>query len=150
MSASADESQQICPKCGAGLQRNGDLAGQCFVCLLETALDEEGIATATYEQFDHYKVATRTDGTPVVLGRGAMGITFKAYDTVLGNEVALKVIDLDIAGDPEARERFLREARAAARLRSPNIASVFYYGVRKSDTGAPRSPFAFCQPSLHG
>jgi serine/threonine protein kinase len=133
MSAASDESQQTCPKCGAPLQRDGDLAGQCFVCLLETALDEEGIATATHEQFDHYKVATHSDGTPVVLGRGAMGITFKASDTVLGNGVALKVIDLHIAGNPEARERFLREARAAARLRNPNVASVFYYGVRKSD-----------------
>src|SRR5208337_4997740 len=48
-------------------------------------------------------------------------------------EVALKVIDARIAAHPEARERFLREARAAARLRHPNIASVFYYGTRKSD-----------------
>jgi serine/threonine protein kinase len=62
-----------------------------------------------------------------------MGITFKASDTVLGNDVALKVIDTRIAAHPEARERFLREARAAARLRHPNVASVFYYGVRKSD-----------------
>ena len=83
--------------------------------------------------FDHYHVATHTDGTPLELGRGAMGITFKASDTILGNEVALKVIDARIAALPEARERFLREARAAARLRHPNIASVFYYGTRKSD-----------------
>ena len=67
------------------------------------------------------------------LGRGAMGITYRASDTILGNEVALKVIDARIAALPEARERFLREARAAARLRHPNIASVFYYGTRKRD-----------------
>jgi tRNA A-37 threonylcarbamoyl transferase component Bud32 len=84
-------------------------------------------------RFDHYQVAIHSDGTPVELGRGAMGITFKAFDTVLGNEVALKVIDARIAAHPEARERFLREARAAARLRHPNVASVFYYGTRKSD-----------------
>jgi serine/threonine protein kinase len=53
--------------------------------------------------------------------------------TILGNEVALKVIDARIAAHPEARERFLREARAAARLRHPNVASAFYYGTRKSD-----------------
>jgi serine/threonine protein kinase len=69
----------------------------------------------------------------VELGRGAMGITYRASDAILGNEVALKVIDARIAALPEARERFLREARAAARLRHPNIASVFYYGTRKSD-----------------
>ena len=88
---------------------------------------------ATSERFDHYQIATHIDGTPVELGRGAMGITFKASDTVLGNEVALKVIDARIAAQPEARERFLREARAAARLRHPNVASIFYYGVRKTD-----------------
>jgi hypothetical protein len=62
-----------------------------------------------------------------------MGVTYRAVDTVLGHAVALKVIDTRIADRPEARERFLREARAAARLRHPNVASVFYYGVRKSD-----------------
>jgi len=126
MNALADKSQLTCRKCGAMLLRGGDLAGQCVACLLESAWDEA-------ERFDHYQVATHTDGTPVELGRGAMGITFKASDTVLGNEVALKVIDARIAAHSEARERFLREARAAARLRHSNVASVFYYGTRKSD-----------------
>ena len=133
MSASADTPQLTCPKCDAPLQRGGHLAGQCLVCLLELALEEEEIPTATPERFDHYEVLVREDGTLFELGRGAMGITFKASDTVLGNDVALKVIDTRIAAHPEARERFLREARAAARLRHPNVASVFYYGVRKSD-----------------
>jgi serine/threonine protein kinase len=62
-----------------------------------------------------------------------MGVTYRALDTVLGHAVALKVIDTRIAGRPDARARFLREARAAARLRHPNVASVFYYGVHKSD-----------------
>ena len=126
MNALADKSQLTCRKCGAMLLRGGDLAGQCVACLLESAWDQA-------ERFDHYQVATHTDGTPVELGRGAMGITFKAFDTVLGNDVALKVIDPRIAALPEARQRFLREARASARLRHPNVASVFYYGVRKTD-----------------
>jgi serine/threonine protein kinase/Tfp pilus assembly protein PilF len=62
-----------------------------------------------------------------------MGVTYKAFDTVLRHPVALKVIDARIAAHVEARERFLREARAAARLRHANVASVFYYGTRKSD-----------------
>jgi hypothetical protein len=78
------------------------------------AWEEEEIAMANAERFDHYHVATHIDGTPVELGRGAMGITFKAFDTVLGNAVALKVIDPRIAAHREARERFLREARAAS------------------------------------
>jgi serine/threonine protein kinase len=99
---------------------------------LEAALDVEEEPAET-EAFDHYELATHADGTPVELGRGAMGVTYKAFDTVLGHAVALKAMDARVAGRPEARERFLREARAAARLRHPNVASVFYYGVRKSD-----------------
>ena len=133
MSASADKPSLTCRKCGAPLQRGGHLAGQCAACLLELAWDEEEVPTANVERFHHYQVATRADGTPLELGRGAMGVTYKASDTVLGHSVALKVIDACIAAHPEARERFLREARAAARLRHPNVASVFYYGVRKSD-----------------
>jgi predicted ATPase len=132
MSASDDGSPLICEKCGTTLQRVGQFEDQCAACLLGLAWDEEE-PTASVDRFDHYQVATHTDGTPVELGMGAMGITYKASDTILGNNVALKVIDARIAARREARERFLREARAAARLRHPNVASVFYYGTRKSD-----------------
>jgi serine/threonine protein kinase/tetratricopeptide (TPR) repeat protein len=133
MSASTDKPKQTCAKCGTLLQLVGQFSDLCAACLLELGWEEEEVRTANAERFDHYQVATHTDGTPVELGRGAMGITYRASDTILGNEVALKVIDARIAALPEARERFLREARAAARLRHPNIASVFYYGTRKSD-----------------
>ncbi len=133
MSASADEPKLICEKCGTSLARVGKCANQCLLCLLELGWDEEEVPTANAERFDHYQVITDANGTLVELGRGAMGITFKACDTILGNEVALKVIAARIAADSEAQERFLREARAAARLRHPNIASVFYYGTRPSD-----------------
>src|SRR6202046_1673873 len=133
MSASADKPMQRCGKCGTLLQLVGQFSDLCAACLLELGWDQEDVRTPNAERFDHYQVALHTDGTPVELGRGAMGITYRASDTILGNEVALKVIDARIAALPEARERFLREARAAARLRHPNIASVFYYGTRKSD-----------------
>jgi serine/threonine protein kinase len=133
MSASIDKPKQTCAKCGTLLRPVGQFSKLCLACLLELGWDEEEVRTANTERFDHYQVATHTDGTPVELGRGAMGITYRASDTILGNVVALKVIDACIAALPEARERFLREARAAARLRHPNIASVFYYGTRKSD-----------------
>jgi serine/threonine protein kinase len=128
-----NKSGLVCGKCGVALLGDEPLDGHCLACLLETALDQDEGPADTTGFFDHYRVATHTDGTPLELGRGAMGITFKAFDTVLGNEVALKVIDARIAAHPEAKERFLREARTAARLRHPNIASVFYYGTRKSD-----------------
>ena len=57
-----------------------------------------------------------------------MGITYKAIDTRLGCTVALKIINARCLDSSGAQERFLREARTAARLRHPNIASVFHLG----------------------
>ena len=74
-----------------------------------------------------------TDGHPVELGAGAMGVTYCARDTILECTVALKVIDSQRAGNPAARTRFLREARAAARLHHPNVARVTYYGEQDGE-----------------
>src|SRR5947207_4192803 len=79
--------------------------------------------------FDHYQTLTREDGSPVELGRGAMGITYKAFDTNLRVNVALKVINSKLLESSVAQQRFLREARAAAQLRHPNVASVFHLGT---------------------
>src|SRR6516165_2943376 len=79
-------------------------------------------------RFDHYEILTRDDGTPLELGRGAMGVTYKAIDINLRCTVALKVINSRFIGDESARRRFVREARAAASLRHPNVASVFHLG----------------------
>jgi serine/threonine protein kinase len=68
------------------------------------------------------------DKKPVELGRGAMGVTYKAFDLDLHCPVTLKVISERYLGDESARLRFLREARAAARLRHSNIASVLHLG----------------------
>jgi serine/threonine protein kinase len=88
--------------------------------------DEDNAST----RFDHYEIFTHPDGSLVELGRGSMGITYQAFDTTLQFPAALKVIDFKAAGLDQNRERFLREARAAARLRHPRVASVLYYGVR--------------------
>jgi serine/threonine protein kinase len=76
----------------------------------------------------HYEVLTRADGSPHELGRGAMGITYKGIDTRLRVPVALKVINAAHLHSETARLRFVREARAAARLRHRNVASVFHLG----------------------
>ena len=81
-------------------------------------------------QFEPYEILTHPDGSFVELGRGSMGTTYQAVDTTLQFPVALKVIDFKAAGVESNRERFLREARAAAKLRHPNVASVLYYGGR--------------------
>jgi serine/threonine protein kinase/TPR repeat protein len=77
------------------------------------------------DRYKQYEVLRRDDGSLWELGRGAMGITYKAYDTNLHCAVALKIINSTYLGNDTARHRFLREARAAAALRHPNVASVF-------------------------
>lgn len=77
---------------------------------------------------EHYEVLTREDGSLHELGHGAMGITYKAFDTQLRVPVALKVVNAAHLDSDSARQRFLREARAAAQLRHRNVASVFHLG----------------------
>jgi serine/threonine protein kinase len=62
---------------------------------------------------------TGEDGKPLELGRGAIGVTYKAFDINLHCPVTLKVISDRYLGDESARLRFLREARAAASVRHP-------------------------------
>src|SRR5215472_6609539 len=78
--------------------------------------------------FEHYQLLTNADGSLMELGRGAMGVTYKAFYTNLHCYVALKVISSALLDSGTAADRFLREARAAARLRHRNVASVFHLG----------------------
>jgi serine/threonine protein kinase len=80
------------------------------------------------EKFEHFQVLSHPDGSPWELGRGAMGVTYKAFDTNLRCDVALKVINPQFLSSDTARQRFVREARAAAQLRHPNVATVFHLG----------------------
>jgi serine/threonine protein kinase/Flp pilus assembly protein TadD len=79
--------------------------------------------------YQHYEILTRADGSRWELGRGAMGVTYKARDINLDTPVALKIINARFSARPDARRRFLHEAQAAARLRHPNVASVFHFGT---------------------
>jgi serine/threonine protein kinase len=63
------------------------------------------------------------------LAEGGMGAVFRARRRLLGDEVAIKIVRSDIGGDQAARERFLRESRACARLRHPNIVSILDYNL---------------------
>src|SRR6202011_604029 len=81
------------------------------------------------DRFEHFVITRRADGSLWELGRGAMGVTYKAFDTNLRADVALKVINSAYLDSETARQRFLREARAAAALRHPNVASVFNLGI---------------------
>jgi TolB-like protein len=74
-----------------------------------------------FETLGHYKILDR-------IGAGGIGEVYRARDTRLGRTVAIKVLAPDVAGDPDRRDRFLREARAAAALSHPNIAALYEIG----------------------
>jgi serine/threonine protein kinase/thioredoxin-like negative regulator of GroEL len=119
----------VCSICGEPLNAKGD----CLACLLRTGLDESVVETKPLASlvFGDFEVAQRPDGFYWELGHGGMGVTYLAVDNVLRRRVALKVIELPAAArsSQAVRERFLREARAAAALRHPNVAAVFQFGA---------------------
>ena len=119
----------VCSICGEPLNKKGD----CLACLIRTGLDESVIEAESPASlvFGDFEIARHEDGSPNELGRGGTGVTYLATDKVLRRKVAVKVIEVPAAarGSQILRERFLREARAAAALRHPNVAAVFQFGA---------------------
>src|SRR5262245_4009514 len=109
-----------CEQCGNPLPNHGALRGQCPHCLMAMAFNEcpnmqPGNRLGPYEIL----------GAPLT---GGMGEVYEAQDTRLGRVVAIKVLPAEVAGDPELKQRFVRECRILATLSHPNICSVFDVG----------------------
>src|SRR6266436_1735002 len=130
------ELRRTCPSCGNEFSGAMEF---CPVCMLrkafvggvesgESSASEDTVKPPPVHRFEHYEVMLGEDGRPIELGRGAMGVTYKAIDVDLHCPVTLKVISERYLGDESARLRFLREARAAASVRHPNVASVLHLG----------------------
>jgi hypothetical protein len=137
---------RTCPVCGTKFFATPDKQF-CPVCILNRAFGaesavteepssasklpnstEERVGGSQVRRFENYEVMLDADGRPIELGRGAMGVTYKALDVDLRCPVTLKIISERYLGDESAQLRFLREARAAASVRHPNVASVFHLG----------------------
>jgi TolB-like protein/Tfp pilus assembly protein PilF len=121
-------SAHFCSICGKPLGGSGN----CVVCLLSAGLDQVANEFEPHALvFEGFEIERRDDGSLWELGRGAMGVTYRALDKTLHRSVALKVIDApaETGGSRTVQDRFLREARAAASLRHPNVAGVFHYGA---------------------
>src|SRR5882724_11190993 len=127
-----------CPICGGALEKTSGGGLGCIVCSLRLGIwGEEDMAQdlGIDERFGVYEIERHVDGSAWELGHGAMGATYRAIDKVLDRPVALKIINTDLKSrSAEARERFMREARAAAALRHPNVATVYQFGIRE-ETG---------------
>jgi predicted ATPase len=137
---------RTCPTCGTKFSAIID-SGMCPVCILLGSVDEKSALAklpipapeaerdsagpehlSIGRRFENYELILDEEGMPIELGRGAMGITYKAFDVDLRFPVTLKLISEKYVGDESTRLRFLREARAAASVRHPNVASVFHLG----------------------
>jgi serine/threonine-protein kinase len=96
--------ESFCPYCGNRLPKAGDRSG--FI---------------GRKIGDHYVITGK-------LGEGGMGYVFKAKHTMLDKEVAIKVLREDFADNPDAFERFRREAKNTSRLNHPNAVAMYDFG----------------------
>src|SRR5438876_3525811 len=133
-------SAAVCPECGTRLEGGFSRGlGRCMICLLRVGFDDaeerdETLSAPVTDRLGIYRIERRDNGSLWELGRGAMGVTYRAVDTSLKRPVALKLIDSEWAKrGAEARERFMREARTAASLRHPNVATVYHFGIREQN-----------------
>lgn len=115
---------RLCPKCNA--QYSSDQA----ICPIDatTLVDSSGKAAQAPDPMigrmiaDKYRVEK-------LLGRGGMGAVYEGQHLLLDRRVAIKVLQQNMANDEQAASRFIREAKASARIEHPNAVTIYDFGV---------------------
>ena len=114
-----------CPQCGVTLDGLTTSCGRCGAVVTGGGTDGERAERIRHRLQAQIGSAYQLTG---LIGRGGMGIVFRAREAALDREVALKVLAFDALLNPEAFVRFEREAKLAARLDHPNIVPIFAVG----------------------
>jgi len=125
-------SELICPKCKTD---NPETARFCYICAYPLSPEKQDSVTKTI-------TGSQVEGVLIAgkykiieeLGRGGMGVVYKAEDKKLKREVVLKFLSKELTLDKEAKARFLQEAQAAAALDHPNICTVYEINEEKGQT----------------
>ncbi|MEO8269621.1 MAG: serine/threonine-protein kinase, partial [Aureliella sp.] len=123
-----------CPRCGGALSENS-IDGQCVRCLgalyfaTDTVLPDTGDRSAL-PPFTIEELAVHFPQLEIVnfLGRGGMGVVYKARQISLGRTVALKLLAPERVSDPQFAVRFVHESKALAALNHPNIVTIHDFG----------------------
>ncbi len=132
MATTTGKTPSACPKCGRELSAHAP-KGLCPACLMKFAMDTQCGAADENAETPTPSINEITQLFPQLeilelLGKGGMGVVYKARQRQLDRFVALKILSPHLSNDPAFAERFAREAKALAQLNHPNIVSIYDFG----------------------